>query len=138
MKKIEKYVTSDGAEFYNEEDALHREHLLDAIRRIESILPKRPDSSSFENGHGYVQHTRPHLEIAISWLKSLCLEDILSLSKYEFLKSYGFGRTLDDSGSILYSLYYRIILCIDHSTLREYGQPYFVNHLDETEQVEIR
>ena len=134
MKKIEKYVTKDGAEFDTEEEASHREYLLDEKNRINSILPDHPDTSDFANGHGYIQHYRKNVIRARNMLYEMAIEISPSLSKYD-IKDYGFLRTLDDGNNILLPLYYRIVSCMDEDTWREYGQPYFVSHPDRVEKI---
>ena len=135
MKIIEKYVANDGTEFRNGKDALHRDELLNSISSIEKLLPTRPDDANFANGHGYIQHKYETIEKVKGFLYELCLIESPSLSEYNF-DSYGFVRSLDDSSSPLYKLYYRIVMCVDDQ-LREYGQPYFANHPDKAEQRQL-
>lgn len=128
MKKIEKYVTRDGAEFSDESKAQARERLLDEIDAIENDLPKKDESSNFVNGHGYIQHDSVSIIRARTRMLELACKYVFSdIYKFHF-RDYVFGRYLDDNSLPLYRLYVRIVLCIDDNTWREYGQPYYAFH----------
>jgi len=84
MKTINKYVSRDGAEFINEQDALNREHLLDEIDAIERILPAKNTSIHFVNGHGYIQHKRGDILRAREMLVDLASRTVFTeISDYD-------------------------------------------------------
>jgi hypothetical protein len=130
MQIINKWVAKDGSEWKTEEDAVNHEIFLDKIEKIESILPENHDTSDFVNGHGYVQHSQSDLLKARSMLVDLACEYVYSKLYECDIRSYTFGRYLNDNNYHLYNLYYRIVLCIDDNTWREYGQPFYALHPD--------
>jgi hypothetical protein len=135
MKKINKWVARDGSEWKTEESAVNHEIFLDKIEMVESIIPKKPDTTNFTNGHGYIQHSKDSIKKARNMLVELADEYVGSFMSTYDLKSYAFGRYLNDGNYNLYDLYNRIVSCIDDNTWREYGQTYFANNPNEAEQV---
>ena len=136
MKIIIKWVAIDGSEWKTEQDATNREILLDKIEIVESILPERISDTNFSNGHGYIQHKREKIKAVRLKLIELADEYVGSFMSTYDLKSYAFGRYLDNNNSTLSQLHSRIVSCIDDSTWREYGQTHYANHLEESDQVQ--
>jgi len=136
MKTITKYVANDGCEFTNKEDAVTRDEILEEIKTIIEGLPqcKERNRNDFVNGHGYIQHTKTSILNARQKLLVLAKRCHEGIKEYSLI-SWGFGRYLDDNSSPLYSLYIRLVLCIDEKTWREYGQPYFTNHTHKVENI---
>jgi hypothetical protein len=137
MKRIDKWVARDNSEWATEQDAHNREVLLDKIADIEFYFPEGIHDTNFSNGHGYIQHTKSKIKVARDGLLKLAEEYVGSFMSSYDLKSYAFGRYLNDSTRYypIYNLYYRIVSCLDDNTWREYGQPYYTFHTDEVEQI---
>lgn len=138
MKRIDKWVTRDGAEFRTVEEAQSREHLLDKIDAIESELPLPDTSTDFANGYGYIQHQGSKLLRARASLIKLAQEYAFSEIAQYPIKSNAFSRYLDDSATPLYKLYCRIVLCVDDNTWREYGQAYYAHNPEKAKSVRVR
>lgn len=134
MKRIDKWVSRDGEEWKTKEEAMHREYTLNRLESISSILPEYINTTSFANGHGYIQHNPKSVIRARNMLYELACEEFSSISQYE-IKKYGFLRTIQDNNSPLTKLYSRLILCMDENLWREYGQGYFTNHPEKVEDV---
>lgn len=131
MKKVNKYVSTDGREFNDEVSCRKYEEIIAAVEMLMKQLPKLPARSAFANGEGYLQHDKKTFCKVWNGFYKIACELHPSIKREGFeLCSYGFGRTLDDSGSPLYGYYVRY-LCTNHVTFREYGQPYYVTHCDE-------
>ena len=136
MKRIEKFVASDGSEYLTEQEAIHRERLLDELNFIESLLPEHPHTTEFSNGGGYIQHDPKRVTQAKMMLYKLACTKMSVLTNYK-LETYAFSRYLSDNTSmgVFYSLYSRLVYCMNTDLWREYGQGYYATHPDEADQV---
>jgi hypothetical protein len=125
MKTITKYQARDGCEFCVLQECVEYEQLLDRIDSIMAMILKRPDSTTFTNGGGYIKQDKDTIIKARSRfldLASECLgRDVGQVS------SSWLGRYLDDNNSPLYPLYMRLFYRIDQE-FREWGQVYYANH----------
>ena len=122
MKLITAYETSDKRLFKNKSKAKKHQKILDIKNEIYELLggDVDPHSCDFANGDGYYQLTERN------YLKSLKLvaklkklagvpEDYSITSRF----CYENEHTLSTGA---------LIACIDHDTLRRYGQPYYKLH----------
>lgn len=138
MKRIDKWVTRDGAEFRTVEEAQSREHLLDKIDAIESELPLPDTSTDFANGYGYIQHQESKLLRARVALIELAQKYVFSEIDQYPIKGHVFSRYVDDTCAPLARLHERIVLCVDDNTWREYGQSYYAYHPEEARSIRVR
>ena len=147
MKKVEMYETEDGTLFESFEKAQQQSYLLKEVKKLIELIGGFPNDSGcqFINGGGYYQLSCKAVEefdskaIAIikksePWIFKGALEKE-GLSNETLMKSYGVGRCLCDSDSVLYTLV-SIRNCID-SKYRRWGQPYFANNPDKGEQKKL-
>jgi len=138
MKTITRnyYVANDGTEFESKNECIAHEKLMEKVKVRMDVLPKRPNTCNFLNGHGYIQHDeKTFLNVRKQFHKLAC--KILGIN-YP-IDSYNFWRTLDDSESPLNSNSTgQRFLNTNTNSFREYGQLYFVTHENElTENKQI-
>lgn len=125
MTPITAYETSDGRIFKEQEKAVTHQVILDLKTAITNLLGGRdsdicPNSSSFANGDGYYQLSEENYQSA------LCLIDTLKElagmpTNYSITSVYCRDNDITCSIGVLMS-------CIDETTLRRYGQPYYRIH----------
>jgi hypothetical protein len=139
METIQKFKAIDDCEFTNKDECIKYELLIEIVDSIMNTLPKKPDSCSFSNGSGYLQHDKTILRNAKINLLTICKEYIdhdwiqQTIDDENVHPSY-VGRLLGDYGiKPLNKAWYRF-QCID-SNLREWGQPYYASNPNEAEQV---
>lgn len=89
--------------------------------KFKSMLEPIPDDTSFLNGEGYILQD----------------PDIIEEIRKYFIDKYGSfyvaGRTLDDSGSVLYRVFMRVFT-VDKQ-YREWGQPFYANNPSQGKQI---
>lgn len=127
MKKVQKFVAKNGAEFESEKECIRYETILLKLDKIFAMFPELPkDHWRFKNGTGYIQHSRKTYDHVVKEFTKLACQFHKGLSEYPY-NSYRFWRYLNDNESIFYS-YGQRLTNIDEATLREYGQGYYKIH----------
>lgn len=149
IKTISKYVADDGSEWNEVSKAAFRNALIASVNMAMDNLKVRPDNIEFANGHGYVQQDAESIkrckqvlfEIAnqdgvLKWWIDGQKEKFGSTDESFLTTDPGwFGRMLDGSHAPLSRAYARFG-CID-SQNREWGQPFYANHPEEAEVMEV-
>lgn len=113
MERVIRFLSSYGGEFTSEEACLAYEALCAQVDAVMAPLGKMPEGTDFSNGmRGYVQHD-PAIARKVRG-------DLWAMMKLHGVYARDCVRPWD--GAV-----YRTH-CINESTGREYGQPYFVSH----------
>jgi hypothetical protein len=142
MKISTIYIADDGSKFAKPIDCLTYELMGKEIEIIMRPLGARNDSCEFANGGGYYQHESPHLvkiELAKYLLKKQpdlkAAEQIVAGENIDmsWLESKEFK---DHMGNYMNKAIFRLS-CINYTSGREYGQPYFASHESECKQVDL-
>lgn len=123
MKPVLKFQSDDGREFATRELCEQHENLVKQIAILEELHLHGPQHKNIHNG--WVQHdTKDVTAFKVAILK--LAEPILGGPIREPEKVHphsSVGRMIDDSGSILYAPWVRL-MSIDEQG-REHNQPYF-------------
>lgn len=139
---ITRYQAEDGSVFTTEDAAYRYVTTASQIARLLDSLPARPDTGTdFENGGGYIQHTRESLRPV--WNGLLELANVLFPHQW-FDQSKDFGADASWAARLIGDLdnkqlqhaWWRMS-CVDRNTFREYGQPYFALHPAQVEGGQI-
>lgn len=141
MKTITRYAADDGSEFNTAKLCKSYEALCAKVTKAIAPLGKKPgykSSCSFENGHGYLQHTSTTI-----WNVRNTLIDLIIAAKikHNWVEESRDGlahpsyvaRLLDDYSVTCLSKAWGRLLCIDKAN-REWGQPYYAEHPDEAQE----
>lgn len=145
------YRAFDGTRFETEKECLGHEDLLTKLVSIFLLIQPLPknDGSNFANGKGYIQHTHSRLQ---EYASALCALALLYMGKEDRFRNpiIKFGRNITSVDvSIpgrwvfefcpgpLRGAFVRLC-CVDYSTYREYGQPYYAAHPYQAVQEEIK
>ncbi len=137
MKTIIRYEAEDGAVFKTSEACLKHEQLLLSASQILSALPARPEDTEFTNGRGWIQHD-PEVLLAVYTRYLRLILDTTgpfkwlteTMAKPKKIHPSWVARYIGECDSALYRGFHRF-LCINFKKAREYGQPYYVDHVDE-------
>jgi hypothetical protein len=128
MEEVIKYKALDGSVFNTKKECLDYEVIIAKVNSIMCGFVKRPESSDFTNGKGYIQHDISTVNKA--------KKDITDYGNKLFNSSCGFGfigRYFDDSGKkCLYTAWGRLN-CMDDKG-REWGQGYYAVNPDKAVQ----
>lgn len=139
------YEAEDGSLFKVVKEALKRNKMLDEMKALKKLLGGdiKDKGCNFANGDGFVQLSESDIKLFDTMFLKIVekyepwilknFTDSLTTNEQK-VKSYGMGRSLDDSGSPLYSLV-SLRHCVDHK-FRRWGQPYFAINPTEGKQVE--
>lgn len=142
MKVIGKYIAEDNTEFRDKQACLTYERQCLQIKDALLPLGELPEGTDFTNGGGYIQHD---LKDVVGAKRRLLLiaqeicpfrwidESLAKIETNEIHPSWA-GRIISDSGHSALNRAWHRILCID-SSAREWGQPYYVEHPSEAEQI---
>jgi len=125
METITKFKAIDGREFKDEADCIKHEACILGLKTLFASMPAKPkdDGCSFANGGGYIQHDAHKFRFVQDMFYAMACKYHKGLEQHLY-DSYGFWRTLDDSGSPFYGFGQRL-LNTDNKTYREYGQGYY-------------
>ena len=145
MKKIIKWKSIDGKEFYSKVECSEYEVLINLVKKVIEPLGSKPEITGcgFENGKGYLQHTREKIEKVTRDLLRLIENEI----DHELIKQTienPIEKHISWAASLVsgYSKFdpvskglYRL-QCVDEY-FREWGQPYFALNPEKGEQVKL-
>jgi hypothetical protein len=137
MKTITQYQAEDGRIFNNKAECLNHDAVLRNIDFVMHRMPKRPQTSEFENGDGYIQHNPQTVELVKNALidmwqgeENFKLESRAHPARYSIL-----GRIFSECNSPLAVPWQRLCCIDDH--YREWGQPFFALHPDKGNQIRL-
>jgi hypothetical protein len=140
MKALTIYIADDGSRFDKEIDCLAYELMGKEIEIIMRPLGARNDSCEFANGGGYYQHESPHLvkiELAKYLLKKQPdLKAAAQIVAGENIDMSWIRRFTDHMGNYMNKATFRLS-CINYTSAREYGQPYYASHESECNQIDL-
>jgi hypothetical protein len=140
MKTSTIYIADDGSRFDKEIDCLAYELMCKEIEIIMRPLGVRNSSTVFANGGGYYQHESPHLvkiELAKYLLKKQPdLKAAEQIVAGENVDMSCIRRFTEYMGNCINQATFRLS-CINYTSGREYGQPYFASHESECKQVDL-
>ncbi len=139
VQPITKYLTDDGSEFSSYREAKQHESLTQELAVVMKPLGKRPDSLDFLSGKGYKQHLAEDFLNVQRALVAIAARTIEWFAKYdaaEIHQDSQAGRILDEHGPDCVSNAWARLRCIDDQC-REWGQPYYANHPEKGEQIEV-
>lgn len=140
------YRTTDGSEFRTHEAATAYESRAERLTALLSRLPALPEGTGFSNGEGYLQHD---YDTAVS-----VMNEVLTIMEERVGKSHGetgwdswilqtrtkgpreahpswVGRLISDYDDKALNRAWSRFMCINWTTMREYGQQYYAAHPDE-------
>jgi hypothetical protein len=140
MKASTIYIADDGSRFDKEIDCLAYELMGKEIEIIMRPLGVRDASTEFANGGGYYQHQNPHLvkiELAKYILKKQPdLKAAAQIVAGENVDMSWIRRFTEHMGNYMNVATFRLS-CINYTSGREYGQPYFAAHESECTQIDL-
>ena len=130
MKAITLYQAVDGSNWQTEAEALARDSLCSHVDAAMALLKPRPKDSGFDNGKSFVQQESGQALAAKQRIVDLAYaitdHAVFANIAEEIHPHSVAGRILSDIGGPLNTAWWRFA-CMD-VRLREWGQPYFVNH----------
>ncbi len=131
MKKITKYLATDGTEFGTKAKCKERDNLINICNGLVSLLPQLPtnDGCEFVNGNGYIQHDKDIFEsfreciltLANSFIDHKWIKE--ALAGVEMHPSF-IGKVLYESDHFTLYLAWNRVVNTD-KLYREFGQMYF-------------
>lgn len=148
MRQIAKWEAKDGREFVLKSDCEAYEKLCVEVDALIATLKPRPDlpGCRFENGAGYIQQERGAV---LDFQRAITRIAKRSFTSDEFAGHFDFamnadkpvgytmvGRLIDEGCPRPVGKAWQRIMCMD-SRFREWGQPYYTNHPEKAEQVEL-
>lgn len=129
MKKIEIFVASDGTRFDKEEGCRLYEEMITKTNKVLEQLPAENKDITFQNGHGYIQHSldifeKVRMEL-LDLIKSNFPHEWVDKTIEGMKDPSWIGRLLCDASysKPLYNAWCRIMNT--DSDYREWGQYYF-------------
>ena len=131
MKILTIYQSEDGTRFDTEIKCMEYESMCKQVAEIMDKLHPRPEDVYFCNGSGYIQHTDPK-DVQVEFCKYLLTKDpelkaAEQIVKGEDVDISWIGRVCHVSGKCIDSAIFRLS-CINYTSKREYGQPFFVRN----------
>lgn len=142
MEKLIKFSANDGRLFDSEIECLNYEKFLFDVQSTMDLLKKRPDNNKFSNGEGYIQQNKETIEAAM--IKIVELSGLDKMREWNDFYKDPFncrngiiGRYISESCYPVLSMAWYRFQCMDFR-FREWGQPYFASHINETKCFEIK
>lgn len=139
MKELLKYVADDNTEFTEKDKCIVYETLCDRVKLLMSDLPEHPNTCDFSNGSGYIQHNKDVVIAVRTKLLDIISEYIdhkwVQESKELNIHPSYVGRLVGDYDIRPLSSAWSRINCINWTSFREYGQPYYTDHSDQVKDV---
>lgn len=140
MKHKTIFIADDDTRFDNEADCMRYEAMCIEVGLIAEKLGVKPDSTDFANGGGYLQHANPKL-VKIELAKYLYAKDpnfkaAKQIIDGEDVHMSWIAHYMDGRYKCVGNLIGRL-MCINYTSNREYGQPYYASHESEAKQINL-
>lgn len=142
MKSIVKHIADDGTEFSGIKECEQYELLCQRVASVMALLPTRPDEIEYQNGRGFILHSKPDLNRVRIELLDIFEEKInhkwISETKAnpDDVHPSWVSRLISDFGVKCFCDAWYRFLCTD-KTGREWGQPYYADHPEKAQQIKL-
>lgn len=141
MKEQTIYIAEDNSRFDDQAACLRYEALCFQVAEALSPLGLLPPGCDFSNGSGYIQHTNP--KGVATEIAKIILQHSDNVAAAQWLRGQDvhiswIARHAEGAlGNCMDKALFRL-QCINYTSKREYGQPFFVANEGKCKNVEIK